>query len=236
MRRIRIFDIDGTITEPGNDLWYLTTRAFARDKELFDHHVTDWRKQIASGADVYSVSQAMMRKGLDLMPATLSGEQIKGMAREIAQNLLDAGKYFHAAIDYINRSISASYAVIFSTTNYDEGGLGFVEALVESEFVSKDDADKIYISGSAINWRHKTIDHFNLGADKVTGICRLLNIDRVTLSNLVDACFGDDPLGNDREILELTSRAFVIRNDKNKNYVLPKNMRLIDWHELSTIL
>jgi hypothetical protein len=80
-----------------------------------------------------------------------------------------------------------------------------------------------------------TIEDFNLGNDKVAGICRSLNCDRAALINLVDACYGDDPLGNDKGILDLR-RAFVIRNDNNQNCPLPTHLRLTDWQELSKIL
>ena len=32
-------DIDGTLTIPGDDLWYLYTRNLSADKDLFDENV-----------------------------------------------------------------------------------------------------------------------------------------------------------------------------------------------------
>ncbi len=46
MKKIRIFDIDGTITHPGIDLWYMTTKSLSSDIESFEKHILAWKNGI----------------------------------------------------------------------------------------------------------------------------------------------------------------------------------------------
>jgi len=48
----------------------------------------------------------------------------------------------------------------------------------------------------------------------------------------IDSSYGDDLEGNDSAILNLSSKSFVIKNDKNKICLLPKHILLTDWNEI----
>lgn len=55
-----VYDIDGTLTVPGHDLWYLCTKTLASDKALFDRYVAEWKSEIKSGMDPFGPSLTMM--------------------------------------------------------------------------------------------------------------------------------------------------------------------------------
>lgn len=230
--KIRVFDIDGTITRPGIDLWYLTTKSLSLDVESFEKHVSAWKKDINAGKCAYKTSRHMMQKGLHLMPQEITGGNIRSETKKISIDIIKKGIFFKGAIKHINESIKKDFYVIFSTTNYYDAGLGFLDALVECNLIEKNSINNICVSGSKIDWENKKIIHFNMGDNKIKDICKQLNIGLHDLIKRIDSCYGDDPAGNDGAILNLSSRAFVIKNDKNKNCLLPKHMLLTNWEEI----
>ena len=54
-----VYDIDGTLTIPDHDLWYLSTRSLSADKDLFDSYVAEWKSEIQSGMDPFECSLTM---------------------------------------------------------------------------------------------------------------------------------------------------------------------------------
>jgi hypothetical protein len=232
MNKIRIFDIDGTITHPGIDLWYMTTRSLSSDIESFEKYVLAWKKEIRAGLNAYKTSKSMMLKGLNLMPLEITGNDIKLKAKKISKNIIKNGNYFESAIKHINNSIEKGFYVIFSTTNYYESGLGFLDALVECNQIGKNNINSILVSGSRIDWEDKKIIHFNMGDCKIKDICERLNLTEQDLIGRIDSFYVDDPEGNDSALLKLPLKGFVIKNDKNKNCLLPKHVLLTDWHEI----
>lgn len=229
MKKLRIYDIDGTITHPGNDLWYLTTRALTSDLPLFEEQWLKRKNDITSGTCPYQASYTMQLKGIQLMDLSASGEKVKNTAKQFTHSIIKQGKYYHKAITHINKSLNEGYEIAFSTTNYREGAAGFLEVLNECSLMDKTSESQINISGTEINWSNKSVIHFNMAEDKVKGLCTTLGINQQTLFHRVDSCYGDDPEGNDRGILNITSNAFVIENEKNKDCLLPLHMKLTNW-------
>ncbi len=229
---LRIYDIDGTITTPGNDLWYLTTRSLSSNSSRFDQDVELWRKNLKNGADPYELSKLMMQKGLECMGENSNASRIKQRAREISDEIINNNQYYSAAINHICASIDAGFQIVFSTTNYCEGAEAFLEILFEHGLGTNYHHNQIIPSGSIVDWETCSITHFNMGEDKNVGISLALKIPLEELSSHTDSAYGDDPERNDIGILSLSAKAFVIANKKNSEVLLPANMIRTSWEDL----
>lgn len=232
MLPLRIYDIDGTITQPGHDLWYLITRSLASNPDIFDQYVEVWKQNLKRGACPYESSRLMMQKGIECIDESYDEQDIKQRARELADSIIQNNHYYLAAIDHICASIDAGFQVVFSTTNYWEGAEAFLEILAERNLVKDSHKDKIFCSGSMIDWKIRSIIHFNMGKDKVIGISNVLKIPIDELSNYTNSAYGDDPKGNDAGILSLSAKAFVIASKKNAGIYLPANMIRTSWEDI----
>ncbi|MBC6479349.1 MAG: hypothetical protein EBE86_017680 [Hormoscilla sp. GUM202] len=75
MHRLRIYDIDGTITKPDHDLWYLTTRSLSEDISRFDQYIKSWKQNLKDGASTYESSKLMMEKGIECISHQTTGKR-----------------------------------------------------------------------------------------------------------------------------------------------------------------
>lgn len=232
MRSLRIYDIDGTITTPGHDLWYLTTRSLVVNPIVFDQSVELWKQALKAGACPYESSQSMMQKGIECIDESCDEHCVKQRAGDLSKYIIQNQHYYLSAIRHIQASIDAGFLIVFSTTNYHEGAEAFLEQLVEHQLIRDSDRDKIICSGSVIDWKSRSIVHFNMGHDKTVGISNALQIPIDELPSYVDSAYGDDPLGNDAGILSLSEKSFVIANPKNSEVYLPKNLIRTSWEDI----
>ena len=152
-----IYDIDGTLTLPGHDLWYLCTRSLSADKALFDRYVAEWKGQIQSGMDPFERSLTMMKRGLELLKNRVSSELVAGEVQRIASNLIDQGLVWREAINFLRGRVRGGAAAVFSTTNYHEGAVGFLSALHLKGWISQTELKKIFVSGSRIDWSSRLL-------------------------------------------------------------------------------
>jgi hypothetical protein len=60
-------------------------------------------------------------------------------------------------------------------------------------------------------------NHGNMGSNIVIGLVDALRIGEEALKARIGFVFGDDPLSNDRELLEIAPYAYVIKNEKNRH-------------------
>jgi hypothetical protein len=102
-------------------------------------------------------------------------------------------------------------------------------------WISQTELKKIFVSGSRIDWNSRAIIHFNMGSNKVTGVADALGISGDALKARIHCVFGDDPLGNDRELLEIAPYPYVIKNEKHRNLNLPDRIRLVTWSEVEAM-
>lgn len=233
IKKIRIYDIDGTITKPGHDLWHLTTRSLANDPKAFDDEVGRWKGRIKQGCCPYTESLQMMKTGIGLMQGGLGDAKIREETRERTAELIRSRLIFVGAIDHIRASIQRDFKVVFATTNYQSGGHGFVAALRHAHLLNCYEADSIAVSGSLVNWDKGEVLHFNMDTGKAIGVCNILGHAYESLERLIDSSYGDDPAGNDRAIMRMAPRAYVIQNDKNRNITLEANMTIADWDHIN---
>jgi hypothetical protein len=96
-----VYDIDGTLTVPGHDLWYLCTRTLSADNDLFDRYVAEWKTEIQSGMDPFERSLTMMKRGLKLLKEVVSSELVTREVQQIASDLIDEGLVWREAINFL---------------------------------------------------------------------------------------------------------------------------------------
>jgi len=232
MSKVRIYDIDGTITKPGNDLWYLFTRTAVQDVAAFDGEICKWKQSLASGKCPFLSSLAMMKVGIGLLPREVSDFSVRTATKSIVCDLISDAVVFRGAVQHIRSSVASGYTVVLATTNYESGGQGFLDALLATGLIDEREHGRIYVSGTIINWTTREIQHFNLQDGKLDGVARVLGMAAPELSQSLDSSYGDDPYGNDSAILASAPKAYVIRNDKNENLLVPKNMSMVTWDDI----
>ena len=64
---------------------------------------------------------------------------------------------------------------VFSTANYHEGAVGFLHALLLKDWLWETELEKIFVSGSRIDWSSGKVVHFNMGNNKVLGLVNARN-------------------------------------------------------------
>jgi hypothetical protein len=65
--RFDVYEIDGTLTIPSHDFWYLCTRSLCADKDLFDKYVAEWKRGIQIGADPFDCSLTSLSDRIELV-------------------------------------------------------------------------------------------------------------------------------------------------------------------------
>ena len=230
-----VYDIDGTLTIAGHDLWYLCTRSLSADKDQFDRYVTEWKNEIQSGMAPFDRSLTMMKRGLALLKNGVSSELVAAEVQRITGNLIDEGLVWRQAINFLKGRVRGGTGAVFSTTNYHEGAVGFLLALHLKGWIRQTDLKKIFVSGSRIDWSSRTVSHFNMGSNKVTGLVDALGISEEAVKAKIGCAFGDDPLGSDRELLEIAPCPYVIKNEKHRYLNLPDRVRLVTWPEVEAM-
>src|SRR5262245_35669039 len=230
-----VYDIDGTLTVPGHDLWYLCTKNLSADKDLFDKYVAEWKSEIQLRMDPFDSSLAMMKRGLTLLKNDVSAELVTDEVQRMASNLIDEGLVWREAIDFLKGRMRAGSGAIFSTTNYHEGAFAFLRALHLRGWISQTELNSIVVSGSKIDWSTRTVIHFNMGSNKVVGLMEALGISVETVKARIGCVFGDDPLGSDRELLEIARYPYVIKNEKHRALTLPDRIKLVTWSKVEAL-
>jgi len=231
--RFDVYDIDGTLTIPGHDLWHLCTKNLCADKGLFDRQVAQWKADIQNGADSFDRSLAMMKSGLTLLGNGIDSERIVDEAKRLAGNLIDEGFVWREAINFLKSRLRTGRTAVLSTTNYHEGAVGFLLALHLRGWIDEAELKTIVVSGSKIDWSSRSLVHFNMGRNKVMGLLDALGISEAAVKARIDYAFGDDPLGNDQELLAIAPYPYVIRNEKHSDLNLPDRVKLVTWSDVA---
>jgi hypothetical protein len=74
-----------------------------------------------------------------------------------------------------------------------------------------------------------------MGSNKVTGLVDALGISEEALKAQIGFVFGDDPLGSDRDLLEIARYPYVIKNETHRYLDLPDRVKLITWSEIEAM-
>jgi hypothetical protein len=233
---IDVYDIDGTLTDPKVDLWRLVTERLSSDRSEFHRHWTNWQKIIQDIEDPFHHSLEMMQLGIGLLPPGTIGEKVYLTAKNFVLDMIQENQVNQHAIDFIKRQIGRDYQVVLSTANYLEGGKAFADALVEAGWLNQEHRSSITVSGTRVDWDSLSVDHFNMADMKVKGLMTTLQMDEKNIKDRVNFVFADDPLGNDRAILNLSNNSFVIRNHKNESLLANAAWQFISWEQANRTL
>ena len=205
MKIDNVYDIDGTITTPGFDLWFLTTRELSRDGEYFVTLVDTWKKTISAERIIES-SREMMNVGVALFD--YDKEIVRKTCFDLTRKLFSTESFIRLqAITVIKQQIANGESVHFSTANYVDAAHGFLDALVILNLISANEASLITVDGSVIDFvdNKAVVSHINVAENKSKNITH------------AKRAYGDDPTGNDRGLASIADCFFLVDTPKNKS-------------------
>lgn len=143
------------------------------------------------------------------------------------------------AIKYLRYRLEQGITCVISTASYEEGAKGFVAGLVKLGLISQELARKIKYSGTQVDWQTFKVKHMNADSNKLRGLEQVFSAElgtHITIEQLrlrIHAVFADDPLINDRAILQgLCKHSFVIRNENNAAINLPHECVFATWSDI----
>lgn len=239
---VEVLDLDETLTEDDHDkiaklfhmqvptvsLWNLITRELVVDKSGFDQEAAKWKHMVTTtdGIDKVLSSKEMTERGITLFHKdNQNSDAVRKKAAEITKIFIANGIVIVKSIEYIRYRLEQGATCIISTSSYEDGAIGFVDALVEQNLLSKELSKRIKYSGTTINWETLKVTHMNVGMNKLRGL--------MDLRSRIKAVFADDVRINDYGLLRyLCDYSFVIKTAKNKNDKLPPNCVFVDWDEV----
>src|SRR3989338_1270355 len=243
--RVEIFDIDGTLTYVHGDIedktnfstyayWPLITNKFAKDKNALKKMIAVWEESMKTEQDQTGSSRRMMQAGIDTFPEDVIGEMIRQCAKEITLQFIEHDIIRKEAIAYLLSKTQQGIVCILSTGSYQDGAIGFVDALIEKGLLTEQSRDLLFVTGAMVDWDKKKLTHVNVRERKLVGIEMVMQKRMVDLMPFVKAVYADDPWINDRDILAIAPRekSYVIQTAKNKNKLLPNGYTLITWKEI----
>ncbi len=242
---IKIFDIDGTLTHAYGDIadktgyetyafWPLITAHFTKDKDVLNKMIADWEESMNTEKDPTGSSHDMMQKGINTFRSDANGAAVRAFAKGVTLKFIEQGVIRKEAIAYLEKQAKQGVICILSTGSYQDGALGFVDALVEKGLISKETQKALYVSGAVVDWDSFTLLHANVRERKLLGIEAVTGRKISELQQHIKAVYGDDPWINDKDILEIAPPgvAYVITTCKNNNKELPSGYSLTTWNNI----
>jgi hypothetical protein len=172
---------------------------------------------------------------LALLKDGVGSEIIADEVQQMASNLIDEGLIWREAINFLKGRIRSGVRAVFSTANYHDGAVGFLRALLLKGWIRQTELEHIFVSGSRIDWSSGNVTHFNMGSNKVIGLVDGLGISEEAVKAKIGFVFGDDPLGSDRNLLEIAAYPYVIKNEKHRYLDLPDRVKLVSWSEVEAM-
>lgn len=224
--KVIAFDIDGTITTDGIDLFMLSNRHLHQNKKVFDEIISSWR--IKKPLDPVHATLDMMEQVLKSLPRHLTGKDFTSTVKRKTLDLISQNKIRASAIQKIKQSIHHGYTVFFCTTNYLDSATGFANGLTEAGLLSDAERKKIIVTGSKIDWDDKKVLFLNIDIGKVESIANHYNISPDRVRDILFEAYGDEPTGNDKSLLNFAKKGFIISTRANREYEAD-NLSRLNW-------
>lgn len=212
-KKLAVFDIDGTITQEGNDSWFETTTQMVTDTKAFEGNLATWKMN--KSKDPYGASLIMMEQAISLFPNNTDSKLVFEKARAITEEAARKNQIRKSAVAAIHKHFNEGLTVVFATTSYMEAGLAVLEVLAKSGLITEAMRKAIPVSGTEVNWDNRKIVHFNMSEGKIQGVAKVLKTEISTVKENILYAYGDDPLGNDSGILSAAANGFIINTSKN---------------------
>jgi len=251
IKPIQIFDLDGTLTiefdpnegdQTGGNLdtynyWHRITRKLARDPDAFDAREKSWLELVMTTKGIDMIASLIERTKSEIAmfdEQDKNDEAIRRQAALITRDFLDRGIVELDAIRYLEYQLREGVSCAISTGGDESGAAGFVDGLVDGGLLTKDLADKIYVSGTRINWNEMTVEHLNVGPLKLQGLELAFQQPIDDIQKRTQAVFGNDPEHGDRALLDnFCQYSFVKKTIKNEAAILPPNCVFFsNWAEV----
>ncbi|OGT06124.1 MAG: hypothetical protein A2X78_02005 [Gammaproteobacteria bacterium GWE2_37_16] len=243
-----IYDIDGTLTHVHGDIqdtsgcdtyafWPLISYHFSDNEVELRKMVADWEKSMITENDPVGSSYKIMQAGIQTFRANTNSSSIREYAKQITELFVKHKIIHQKAISHLENSIRNGAVCLFSTGSYQDGAYGFRDGLVASGTITQEIANQILISGAKVDWENKTLLHANVRERKIIGLEQALEKPALEIRNCIKAVFADDPLVNDRDILNLAppNKAFVITTGRNSTQTIPDRYIRTTWDEIMKI-
>jgi len=242
MPPIEIFDIDGTLTRVFGDIpdktgygtyafWPLITHHFTKDSATLQKMIDAWDESMKTETDPTGSSHKMMQKGIDTFKEGVTGENVREFAKQVTHRFVRSGAVRKEAIAFLEQRVKQGVTCILSTGSYQDGALGFVDALAQEGLISKETQKALRVSGATVDWDDYLLLHANVRERKPIGIEKTMGKKLSELQPLVRAVYADDPWINDKGIIEMAppGKGYVITTGKNKDKPLPEGYVLTTW-------
>ena len=157
-------------------------------------------------------------------PSDRNDKAIQRQAVLITRDFVDSGIVELDAIRYLEYLLQKGIICAISTGGDESGAAGFVDGLVDCGLLSRNLADKVYVSGTRINWKKMSVEHLNVGPLKLRGLELAFQQSIGDIQKRTQAAFGNDPDHGDRSLLDAFCQySFVKKTVKNGEAVLPAN-------------
>ncbi|OUS71045.1 hypothetical protein B5G52_12670 [Pseudoalteromonas sp. A601] len=219
-----IFDIDGTLTKSGNDLWFLTMQELC-DPSAFKALVLEWEAK----SKTYENSYTLLVGTLDLLRNIENAEEkIFNTAKKLTLGLLDSDLVPKQALITLRQSIHACDLIVLSTANYVEAAKGFTAALLERQLISLYEYNRLVILATNTDWEKYSVECFNMGDVKIHTFYRYLQQEKYPLK-VPDKVFIDDPQFNDASLANESLEVVVVDNAKNRSYKRNTGFERVFW-------
>lgn len=222
--RAHIFDIDGTLTKSGNDLWFLVMQELC-DPAAFKAMVLAWEAK----SKTYENSHTLLVGALGLLRCVENAqEKIFNTAKRLTLDLIDKDFVPKKAITALRQSIHICDLIVLSTANYIEAARGFTAALLERNLISQLEYNRLVILATNTNWEKFSVECFNMGDVKIHTFYRYLQQKNYPLK-VPDKVFIDDPQFNDASLANESLEVVVVDNPKNRDYIRNTGFERVYW-------
>ena len=213
-----IFDIDGTLTRvfnkntdksglPTYAFWDLITeRCVSRENQkALAQLCQEWSALTdkGTGAEFIKNSIDMLQASIDLFASDIQGKTLREHGKAITHLMIKQGIIRPGALEMFVASLDQGFVCVLSTGSYEDGALGFLDALIAARKLSPAQANQVLVSGATIDWQTRKVLHHNVGDNKIAGLVQTLKENPGDFQPRVQGVFVDDPLGNDSGLCQL---------------------------------
>jgi len=219
-----IFDIDGTLTRTGYDLWFLTMKELC-EPIAFNRLVLNWNVNDRTHENAHK----RLVDGLNLLKAVSNPEEkLFKTAKRLTLSLIHQNIIPNKAILTLRQSIQLCDLVVLNTANFTEAAKGFTAALLESGLITQVEHDKIVVLATNINWDSFSAQCFNVGDVKIHTYYRYLQSQNYVVK-VPDKVFVDDPFFSDASLVTEALQVVLIDNPQNRDYSRNVGFERVFW-------